>query len=165
MGSKYPKNPRKEKIMFDKLTIAKALAKAAVSRLPEGSKARKVFSRLETIKPEELGVAGKELLVMGAGKGRSLVAELAQKTADALSEGVQTDEASPKPVFSGKVHELTVWNDSHEVSIEDEVIVVTSTDGREQTRINLKASSGAVRDLQHAVSTRIHDILMGKEPK
>lgn len=151
--------------MFDKLTIAKAIAKAAVSSLPEGSKAREVFSRLETIKPEELGVAGKELLVMGAGKGRSLVAELAQKAADALSEDVQTAETSPKPDFKVHVHELTVWNDSHEVSIEDEVIVVTSSDGREQTRINLKASGGAVRNLQHAVNTRIHDIVMGKEPK
>lgn len=151
--------------MISKLTIAKALAKAAVSRLPEGSKAHEMFSRLESIKPEDVGVAAKEIFVVATGKGRLIASELAQKAADALSEGVQTDEASPKPVFSGKVHELTVWNDSHEVSIEDEVIVVTSTDGREQTRINLKASSGAVRDLQHAVSTRIHDILMGKEPK
>lgn len=151
--------------MISKLAIAKALAKAAVSRLPEGSKAHEAFSRLESINPEDVGVAAKEILVVATGKGRHIASELAQKAADALSAGdapTTTQEPSPEVVH---VSELTVWNDSHVVTVDGEVIVITSADGREQTRIDLKASGGAVRNLQHAINTRIHEIVMGKEPK
>lgn len=150
--------------MISKLAIAKALAKAAVSRLPEGSKAHEMFSRLESIKPEDVGVAAKEILVVATGKGRHIASELAQKAADVLSAGdtPATQEPSPEVVH---VSELTVWNDSHVVTVDGEIIVITSADGREQTRIDLKASGGAVRNLQHAINTRIHEIVMGKEPK
>ncbi len=151
--------------MISKLAIAKALAKAAVSKLPEGSKAHEMFSRLESIKPEDVGVAAKEILVVATGKGRHIASELAQKAADALSNEAQTVEASPKPDFKVQVHELTVWNDSHEVSFEDGVIVITSIDGREQTRLNLKSAGYAPSKIQNAVNTRIHEIIMGKEPK
>ncbi|MGL4353089.1 MAG: hypothetical protein ACRCTP_04030 [Aeromonas popoffii] len=162
--------------MFDKLTIAKALAKAAVSKLPEGSKAHEVFSRLESIKPEDVGVAAKELLVVATGKGRHIASELAQKAADALSgETITADNPVPayqelkqaaRPVLKVvHVSELAVWNDSHVVTVDGEVIVITSADGREQTRLDLKAAGHAPRQIQNAINTRLHEIVMGKEPK
>lgn len=155
--------------MFNKLTIAKAIAKAAASSLPEGSKVREVFSRLETIKPEELGVAGKELLAMGAGKGRSLVAELAQKTADALSEQPAPADHPPVEVvksFVGQPHELVIGTSSHIVTVEAGVIVVTSSDYRTQTRLTFLApSGGCAYELHDAINLRLHQIVMGEDPK
>lgn len=155
--------------MFSKTEIVKMTLKGVASKLPEGSKSREIAVKLSSV---DVGVAAKELLVIGAGKGRSLVAEMAQKAADALSDADQqqtpadiADHAEVKPTFSGVVHDLVVWSDSHLVTMDGEVIVITSVDGQHQTRLNIRSAGDAPRNIQAALNLRIHEIVMGKEPK